>query len=105
EASGEAGEEARGSASAGTRIGLDVGTSKVVTARGESAKAESASQLNAFLSVPYTSLTQTTLQQNGVPHFREGDELIVYGNAADKFAHMFNAESRRPMARGILNPQ
>jgi hypothetical protein len=105
EASGEAGADARAAPSAGTRIGLDVGTSKVVTARGESTKSESASQLNAFLSVPYTSLTQTTLQQNGVPHFRDGDELIVYGNAAERFAHMFNAESRRPMAKGILNPE
>lgn len=105
ETSGETGAGTHGTAGAGIRIGLDVGTSKVVTARGDSSKTESASQLNAFLSVPYTSLTQTTLQQNSVPHFRDGDELIVYGNAADKFAHMFNAESRRPMAKGILNPQ
>lgn len=90
---------------AGTRIGLDVGTSKIVTARGDSPKADSASQLNAFVTVPFTALTQSTLQQNGVPHFREGEELVIYGTAAEKFAHMFNTESRRPMARGILNPK
>jgi hypothetical protein len=94
-----------GTASAATRIGLDVGTSKVVTARGESGKSESAAQLNAFITVPYTSIAQSTLQQNGVPHYRDGEELIVYGNAAEKFAHMFNAEARRPMAKGILNPR
>jgi hypothetical protein len=88
-----------------TRIGLDVGTSKVVTARGDSKQSESASQLNAFLAVPYTSLAQNTLQQNGIAYYRENDELIVYGSASEKFAHMFNAESRRPMAKGILNPR
>ena len=88
-----------------SRIGLDVGTSKVVTARGDSKNSESASQLNAFLSVPFTSLAQNTLQQNGIPFYREGDELIVYGSASENFAHMFNAESRRPMAKGILNPR
>ena len=88
-----------------TRIGLDVGTSKVVLARGVSKKSETSSQLNAFLAVPYTSLAQNTLQQNSIPYYRENDELIVYGSASEKFAHMFNAESRRPMAKGILNPR
>jgi hypothetical protein len=74
-----------------SRIGLDVGTSKVVTARGDSKSSESASQLNAFLSVPFTSLAQNTLQQNSIPFYREGDELIVYGSASENFAHMFNA--------------
>lgn len=88
-----------------TRIGLDVGTSKIVTARGDSKQAETAAQLNAFLTVPFTSLAQNTMQQNGVQFYREGDELIIYGSASEKFAHMFNAEARRPMAKGILNPR
>jgi len=92
-------------ANAATRIGLDVGTSKVVTAQGDSRASQAAAQLNAFIGVTYTKLAEVTLQQNRVPHFRQGDELIVYGSAAERFAHMFNAECRRPMARGILNPQ
>lgn len=93
-----------GAANVRTRIGLDVGTSKVVTARGDSAQAETSTQLNAFFVVPYSSLHESTLQGNRVPFYREGEELVVYGNAAEKFAHMFNAECRRPMAKGILNP-
>jgi hypothetical protein len=45
------------------------------------------------------------LQQRAIPHYRSNGELIVYGTAAEKFAHMFNAECRRPMAQGILNPR
>lgn len=88
-----------------SRIGLDVGTSKIVTARGDSKSSESAAQLNAFLTVPFTSIAQNTMQQNGVQFYREGDELIIYGSQSEQFAHMFNAEARRPMAKGILNPR
>ncbi len=88
-----------------TRTGLDVGTSKVVTARGDSKQSASAAQLNAFVTVPYSALTQNTLQNNGVSHYREGDDLVIYGTSAEQFAHMFNAECRRPMAKGILNPR
>ena len=92
------------SANTALRIGLDVGTSKIVRARGDAKQAEAGEQLNAFFAVPYSALTQTTLKQNSVPHYRDGDELIVCGAAAEKFAHMFNAETRRPMAKGVLNP-
>jgi hypothetical protein len=96
---------AAGYTGATTRIGLDVGTSKVVAAQGDSRGSQAAAQLNAFIGVAYTKLAESTLQQNRVPHFRQAEELIVYGSAAERFAHMFNAECRRPMARGILNPQ
>jgi hypothetical protein len=95
---------AASSATATTRMGLDVGTSKIVRARGDAKHSETADQLNAFFAVPYSALTQTTLRQNSVPHYRDGEELIVCGAAAEKFAHMFNAETRRPMAKGVLNP-
>jgi hypothetical protein len=75
-----------------------------VRARGDVKHTDTGEQLNAFFSVPYSALTQTTLRQNSVPHYRNVDELVVCGAAAEKFAHMFNAETRRPMAKGVLNP-
>ena len=87
-----------------TRFGLDVGTSKVVSAQGDSKKVDTGAQLNAFFIVPYSALHESTLQQSRVSFYREGDELVIYGSDAEKFAHMFNAEVRRPMAKGILNP-
>lgn len=87
-----------------TRIGLDVGTSKVVSAAGDAAKSKVRSQLNAFFTVPHTALHESSLRQARVAFFRADDELIVYGSDAEKFAQMFNADVRRPMAKGILNP-
>jgi actin-like ATPase involved in cell morphogenesis len=91
----------------GAPVGLDVGTSKIVAAkrRGKSQEIHTASQLNAFIPVPYSKFTQRTLDQNQVSYFHEGDELVIYGTATEKFANMFNADVRRPMADGVLNPR
>jgi hypothetical protein len=86
-------------------MGLDVGTSKIAAARRRGKDIESAMQLNAFIPVPYSRFTETILGQNGIAYYRDGDELIIYGTATEKFANMFNAECRRPMADGILNPR
>src|SRR5688572_21673718 len=91
----------------GAPVGLDVGTSKIVAARrrGKSQEIQTANQLNAFIPVPYSKFTQRTLDQNQVPYFHEGDELVIYGSATEKFANMFNADVRRPMSDGVLNPR
>jgi hypothetical protein len=87
-------------------VGLDVGTSKVVVSRRQAREIQSASQLNAFLPVAYTPFTERTLQQQSdIHYFRDGDELVIYGTATERFANMFNAEARRPMADGLLNPR
>jgi len=86
--------------------GIEVGTSKVVVAaRKKGKEIETASQLNAFIPVPYSRFTETILGQNDISYYREGDELIIFGGATERFANMFNAECRRPMASGLLNPR
>jgi hypothetical protein len=86
-------------------VGLDVGTSKVVSARKKGKGVETAVQLNAFIPVPYSRFTENILGQNDISYYREGDELIIYGTATERFANMFNADIRRPMADGVLNPR
>jgi actin-like ATPase involved in cell morphogenesis len=90
---------------AGSPIGVDVGTSKIVVARKGQRDTESTSALNAFLPVPFARFTEATLAQNNIAYYRDDDDLIIYGTAAERFANMFNAESRRPMADGMLNPR
>jgi actin-like ATPase involved in cell morphogenesis len=84
-------------------LGLDVGTSKVVAARRKERGIESASQLNAFIPVPYSRFTENTLGQNDISYYRDGEDLVIFGTATERFANMFNAEYRRPMADGMLN--
>ncbi len=84
-------------------LGLDVGTSKVVAARRKGKDVDAVSELNAFIPVPYAKVTEALLGQNQIAYYREGDDLIIYGSATERFANMFNADLHRPMADGLLN--
>jgi hypothetical protein len=86
-------------------LGLDVGTSRVVVARTIDGKYEYDSQLNAFLTLPFSKLAASLLQRENVFHEVKGTEIVVFGNDAERFAEIFHAETRRPMVNGVLNPQ
>lgn len=86
-------------------LGLDVGTSRIVVARSAEKKYQYESQLNAFLTMPYSPLAESLLVRENVFHERRGEEIVVAGNDAAKFAGVFHVETRRPMASGVLNPR
>ena len=88
-------------------LGLDVGTSRIVVARSmdRAQQSQYESQLNAFITMPYSKLAESLLQREGVFHEVSGGELVVTGNDAQKFAEVFHVETRRPMLGGVLNPQ
>jgi hypothetical protein len=85
-------------------IGLDVGTSRVVVARSAGKSYRYESQLNAFITLPYSKLAVSLLQRENVFHSVEGPEILVVGDDADRFAEIFHADLRRPMQNGVLNP-
>jgi hypothetical protein len=86
-------------------LGLDVGTSRIVVARSTGSEYQYDSQLNAFITLPYSTLAESLLTREGVFHKVAEDEIVVAGNDAQKFAEVFHVETRRPMLRGVLNPQ
>jgi hypothetical protein len=86
-------------------LGLDVGTSRIVVARNVDRKYQYESCLNAFLTLPYSKLAESLLQRESVFHEVHGNELVVAGDDAQKFAEVFHAETRRPMQGGVLNPR
>ncbi len=85
-------------------LGLDLGTSRIVVARCADGKYEYETQLNAFLTLPYSKLAASLLQRENVFHEVKGSEIVVFGNDAERFADIFHAETRRPMLNGLLNP-
>src|SRR3954447_15011578 len=85
-------------------LGLDVGTSRIVVARTTEKKYAYESQLNAFLTLPYSKLAESLLQRENVFYEVRGSELVVMGNDAQRFAEVFHVETRRPMRNGTLNP-
>ncbi len=86
-------------------VGLDVGTSRICLAKraGEEFKFET--QLNAFVTIPSSKITEGVLAKERVPHTVRGSEIVVHGNESDRFADLLNVETRRTMDKGLLNPQ
>ncbi len=85
-------------------VGLDIGTSRIVTARHGQQGYRYRSELNAFVSVPFSKLTEIALRKDNVPYAVRGEEILVHGNEAEKFADLLEVNTRRPMHLGILNP-
>ncbi|MEO8658738.1 MAG: hypothetical protein ABI693_09720 [Bryobacteraceae bacterium] len=86
-------------------IGLDVGTSRLVAARKEGSDFKYESQLNAFVNLPFSKVTENVLRSEKIPFTVGGKDITVFGNEAARFAELLNVEVRRPMTRGVLNPQ
>jgi hypothetical protein len=85
-------------------IGLDVGTSRIVAAQRLDRDIQFQTQLNAFVTLPFSRLTQAVLKKERIPHLVNEPEITVYGDESERFANLFHKETRRPMLRGILNP-
>jgi hypothetical protein len=84
-------------------VGLDIGTSRIVAARQVDDNIKYESQLNAFVSIPFSKMTANVLHKEGVCHSVEGNEIVVHGNESERFADLLNKETRRTMLRGFLN--
>ena len=84
-------------------VGLDVGTSRIVVAHRTGGQVAYESQLNAFVTVPHSKITQTAFERENVTHAVLGSEISVHGNESQRFATYVNAEMRRPMTKGVLD--
>ncbi len=84
-------------------LGLDVGTSRICLARRTGEGYDYDTQLNAFVTIPYSKMTEGVLKKADIPHTATATEIVVHGNESDKFADLLNVETRRTMSRGLLN--
>jgi len=85
-------------------LGLDVGTSRIVMARQNGGGGEFETQLNAFVRIPHSKMTESMLRKEEVPFSVQGETIVIHGNEAQRFADLFNLEISRPMTRGVLDP-
>ena len=84
--------------------GLDLGTSRIVLATLNGQKVNFTPQLNAFVDIPYSRMTEQMLARENILHQVEGPHIYAYGNRADEFAKFLDGDTRRPMQSGLLNP-
>lgn len=83
-------------------IGINVGTSNIVMAQNKGAKQNITKQQNAFFTIPQSKFTKQVLVQNKVVFFEHNQQYYIIGDSAENFANMFNANTRKPMERGVL---
>ncbi|MGI9433340.1 MAG: hypothetical protein ACR2Q4_00650, partial [Geminicoccaceae bacterium] len=84
--------------------GLDVGTSRIVLAKPNGERPTYNVQLNAFISLPHSKMTESMLVDEGICHQVNDNEILAFGNRVDEFANMLGGDTRRPMQTGLLNP-
>lgn len=85
-------------------VGLDIGTSHIVTAQNRRDHLHMADQLNAFFTVPVSKFSRKILQSHDIAFFELGNFFYIIGYSADSFANMFNTSTRRPIQGGLLSP-
>ena len=95
---------ATGTASQQAVKGLDLGTSQIVLATLNGQKVNFNPQLNAFVDIPYSKMTEQMLTRENILHQVEGAHIYAFGNRADEFAKFLNGDTRRSMQSGLLNP-
>ncbi|MCS6954096.1 MAG: hypothetical protein NZM33_14700 [Bryobacteraceae bacterium] len=84
-------------------VGLDIGTSRIVVAARDGSEIRYHADLNAFVALPFTKMTERSLRHEQVPHLVQDGQILIYGAASEKFADLFHLETRRPMRGGLLN--
>jgi hypothetical protein len=84
---------------------LDVGTSRLVVARQTGGDIRYESQLNAFVSLPHSKMTENVLRREHIPHTIQQGQIMVQGNESEKFADLLDVETRRTMTKGFLDPR
>jgi hypothetical protein len=86
-------------------VGLDVGTSHIVSAYNQQNYVYSVQDLNAFFTVPNAKFAKTILSQKEIKYYENDEEYYIIGDSAQSFANMFNVNTRRPMEDGFLSPR
>jgi hypothetical protein len=83
--------------------GLDCGTSFYIASTEESIK----KQRNAFLTVEGESTTvKRMLKRQRIPFVEKSGKVHIVGQHAFNYAQIFGSvELKRPMSKGLLNPQ
>lgn len=84
-------------------VGLDIGTSRIVAASRIGEQESVKSELNAFVSLPYSKMTESSLKREQIPHAARDGQLVVFGNECARLADLLGRDIRRPMTQGILN--
>jgi hypothetical protein len=101
-----AGSAATDAANVSCGKGLDVGTANLLAAQQDAhGNVLVKSQRNAFIDIEQNDFTRNMLTRMGVQYVILSGKMIVIGDPAFDLANIYNRETRRPMADGMISPK
>jgi len=92
-------------AKASNFVGLDIGTSFVVSAFSKGDKVATNILRSAFLELPPDTRTRKMLENLKHSYIETDDALYLVGEPAVGLANLFSSEVKRPMSKGVLSPK
>ncbi|HTL51195.1 MAG TPA: hypothetical protein VL860_01335, partial [Planctomycetota bacterium] len=85
--------------------GLDIGTGNLVSAMtDQEGDVITRSQRNAFLDLEVNDFIKKMLTKQGVQYIVHQRRFYILGDPAFELANVFNRQTRRPMAKGLISP-
>lgn len=85
--------------------GIDIGTAFIGVAELVSDEIIVKIMRDGFFEIEATHFFESMMNQAKVKYIKKGNLLYVVGDEAIEFASVFNKSARRPLAKGVLNPQ
>ena len=86
--------------------GLDVGTANLLSAvQDYEGNVIIKVQRNAFIDIDCDDYTRKMLTRLNVQYVVLDNRMVVVGDPAFELANIFNRETRRPMAGGLISPK
>ena len=89
------------------RIGIDIGTYSIITARNKDKEIELKKEINCFYPIELNDSNKfivNMLTQAGAPLVEVNDIIYVLGESARLLAVSMGKEFHRPMRNGVINP-
>ncbi|RME77328.1 MAG: hypothetical protein D6785_12715 [Planctomycetota bacterium] len=86
--------------------GLDIGTANLISAvQNTDGEVIIKTQRNAFIDIEPDDFTRNMLTKLNVQYVVINGKMVVIGDPAFELANIFNRETRRPMADGLISPE
>lgn len=86
-------------------IGLDIGTSSILSCREEGAETIIKRERDAFIDIEINDFTRKMIEKQGVKFVTLDDKFYIIGEDSFELANILGKTVKRPMMNGIISPK
>jgi len=86
-------------------IGLDIGTSSILSCREENNETIIKRERDAFIDIEINDFTKKMIEKQGVKYVTMDDKFYILGEDSFELANILGKSVRRPMMNGLVSPK